>query len=115
MIPLDSDGIPFEYTVPVRTVTSYSSELSIVIAVSKLGGGTRGRAYEGTWEYSILVNGAVFFTGVDLHTGTARTHAQVARLVAGFAASWEGESWLTPVQAEFLASESSRLSDFSES
>lgn len=65
-----------EYTTTIR---------GFKVTVDKDGGGTLGRAYDGTWTVSVM-NGDVFeIDNEELHTGIAKTHAQVARLAAEFA------------------------------
>lgn len=55
------------------------------ITVDKDGGGTLGRAYDGTWTVTVM-NGPVFELDNDeITTGTPKTHAQVARIAADFA------------------------------
>jgi len=55
------------------------------VTVDKDGGGTLGRAYDGTWTVSVE-NGPVFeIDGEELRTGTPKTHEQVARMAVEFA------------------------------
>lgn len=57
----------------------------MVVSVDKDGGGTLGRAYDGDWTVSVT-NGPVYVIDNEtLHTGTAKTHAQVAVLAYEFA------------------------------
>lgn len=56
------------------------------VTVSKDGGGTLGRAYEGTWTVSVQNGPEYILDGDELRTGTPKTHAQVARLAYDFAA-----------------------------
>lgn len=55
------------------------------IHVSKVGGGTVGRAYDGKWEYAVLLRNVrsvrVAAYGQDVNTGTPKTHAEVARMI----------------------------------
>lgn len=54
-----------------------------VVKVEKLGGGTFGHAYTGTWRYTVRnFAGAEMGRGQDFHTGTPKTHAEVARELA---------------------------------
>jgi hypothetical protein len=66
------------------------------VYVSKVGGGTLGRSYEGAWHYQIVdyrdgspTWGLIVTRGSDLNTGTPATHAEAAEIVADFC---EGES-----------------------
>ena len=55
------------------------------VYVDKNGGGTLGKAYEGTWTVSVQ-NGPVWVLDNDtLTTGTPKTHAEVARMAVEFA------------------------------
>jgi hypothetical protein len=56
------------------------------VTVDKDGGGTLGRAYEGTWTVTVMNGPEYVFDREELHTGTPKTHAQVARLAYEFAA-----------------------------
>lgn len=59
------------------------------VAVDKDGGGTLGKAYEGTWTVSVM-NGPVYvLDGAEIHTGTPKTHQEVARLAYEFACQGE--------------------------
>jgi len=71
----------WEYTCPFCSVR-----------VSKVGGGTLGRAYTGHWHYRIVINGTVH-QGSDLHTGTPKTHAEAATQVADFFGPDDALSW----------------------
>lgn len=66
--------------------TEYSTVIDgLRIGVDKDGGGTVGRAYDGTWTVSVM-NGPEFVMDREvLRTGTPKTHAQVARIAADFA------------------------------
>lgn len=57
----------------------------LVVQVEKLGGGTLGYAYTGTWRY--IVSDAVgreLGRGQDFGTGMPHTHAEVAIMIADF-------------------------------
>jgi hypothetical protein len=76
------------------------------IHVSKSGGGTVGEAYEGYWDTALVFDGHTvdcieYATSGEsaLYTGTPKTHAEVARIYAGFA-------------AERLASQAEELDEF---
>lgn len=55
------------------------------IHVSKVGGGAVGLAYEGKWEYAVLLRNVrsvkVIAHGQDVETGTPKTHDEVARMI----------------------------------
>lgn len=63
---------------------------SLAVRVAKAGGGTEGRAYDGTWYYRVTFVGsqAVLLQGDDLRTGTPKTHRQVVRLILDFLPEW---------------------------
>lgn len=53
------------------------------VLVSKVGGGTLGRRYDGAWHYSYSRRD--FHTeGSDLHTGMPYSHSEAAELIADF-------------------------------
>jgi hypothetical protein len=54
------------------------------VGVSKVGGGTIGRAYEGFWHYTIVPDQGEVITGSDLFTGTPKNHQEAADLVLDF-------------------------------
>jgi hypothetical protein len=56
----------------------------VMVEISKTGGGTVGKRYQGTWSYRITSNGKVVAEGDDLRTGRPHTHEEVARLAWGF-------------------------------
>ena len=61
----------------------------LIVRMSKVGGGTVGRAYEGRWMYRVkLVRkfrpDALLAEGDDLSTGTPRTHKEAAEIAVDF-------------------------------
>lgn len=65
-----------EYTVTIK---------GLLVGVSKSGGGTLGKRYEGNWTVTVK-NGPVFvYDNEVLHTGMRKTHVQVAQLAFEFA------------------------------
>lgn len=52
-----------------------------VVMVSKVGGGTLGKAYEGWWSYLVFAEGEVLCKGDDFHVGLPYKHEYVAHLV----------------------------------
>lgn len=65
-----------EYT---TTVDGYT------ISVEKIGGGTVGKAYAGTWAYAVTDStGAEIVAGTNLYTGMPKTHAEAALIVIDF-------------------------------
>jgi hypothetical protein len=60
----------------------------LMVRVSKVGGGTVGRAYDGFWLYRVSYIGSqtVLMEGDDLNTNTPKTHSQAAGLVLDFLA-----------------------------
>jgi hypothetical protein len=61
-------------------------EPTITLHLSKLGGGTVGQEYAGTWAYEVEIDGEVVTSGTDLSSGTHYTHSQMARVLAEFLA-----------------------------
>jgi hypothetical protein len=76
----DADGDMPEYCTTI---------LGWLVAVDKNGGGTLGRAYDGTWTVSVMNGPRYVLDGQELRTGTPKTHAEVARLAYEFACSTE--------------------------
>lgn len=62
------------------------------VGVDKDGGGTVGKAYDGTWSVTVMNGPALVFDGVSLHTGTPKTHAEAACLAYEFACAQEEET-----------------------
>jgi hypothetical protein len=56
----------------------------VMVEISKAGGGTVGRRYQGFWSYRITSNGKVVAEGEELHTGMPRTHEEAARIAWSF-------------------------------
>jgi hypothetical protein len=55
----------------------------LTIRIEKLGGGTVGNAYTGTWRYVVTTrDGIEVARGQNLETGMPHTHAEVADMVA---------------------------------
>lgn len=57
------------------------------ITVDKVGGGTLGRAYEGNWTITVSNGPDYVYDSDTLHTGTPKTHAEVARIASTFASA----------------------------
>lgn len=55
------------------------------VSVDKVGGGTRGKAYDGDWTVTLLRNGRVIFDAERLTTGTPKMHHEVAEMAVDFA------------------------------
>lgn len=56
----------------------------VMVEISKTGGGTVGRRYDGMWSYRITSNGKTVAEGDDLRTGTPKTHEEAARIAWSF-------------------------------
>ena len=58
----------------------------LVVRISKVGGGTLGKAYDGRWMYRVKRVGdrRILAEGDDLRTGTPKTHQQVVGIVLDF-------------------------------
>lgn len=58
----------------------------LVVRISKVGGGTVGRAYEGRWHYRVRpADGRkILAEGDDLNTGTPKTHREAAEILLDF-------------------------------
>lgn len=56
----------------------------VMVEVSKVGGGTVGRRYQGAWKYRITQGNGVLFEYEELRTGRPHTHEEVARIAWGF-------------------------------
>jgi hypothetical protein len=75
-----------EAHVTVPRVSEDASDPEIILHISKVGGGTVGRAYAGNWAYCVIVDGEETLHGDGLTTPLPRTHRQAARVLAAFAA-----------------------------
>src|SRR5208282_241439 len=77
-------GEPAELTVVVPRMYLGDSEPEIWIGISKVGGGTVGKSYSGTWEYRVI-SGGVHIEGADLRSGAmGATHEEMIRTLASF-------------------------------
>lgn len=58
----------------------------LTVRISKVGGGTVGRAYDGRWHYRVRsANGRkILAEGDDLNTGTPKTHREAAEILLDF-------------------------------
>lgn len=56
-----------------------------IVYVSKVGGGTLGRSYEGAWLYRIADKWGDWFDDDVMHTGTPWQHSTVAAAVLEYA------------------------------
>lgn len=62
---------------------TYTSPEGLTVKMEKLGGGTVGKAYMGTWRYIVTdANGTELKRGQDYITGMPHTHEWVARDLA---------------------------------
>lgn len=61
------------------------------IYVSKVGGGTVGTPYMGSWHYAITKANSekVILKGSNLHTGSPATHRKAAEIAADFVDAWD--------------------------
>lgn len=122
-----ADRDQHEYVTEVPAMyRNMPSEPAVTIGMSKVGGGTVGTAYPGSWEYAVTVNGCEIITGGDLRSGMPDTHEGMARCLASFLAaageslylSEDGESpyagEYTGDASVFLISEYERLSAFAD-
>ena len=109
---LDGSGEAMEYAVEVPRMLLDASEPEIWLGISKVGGGTLGKAYSGYWGYVANVDGESLIVGWDLRTGTAKTHEQVARIIAGFLSDMCDDDSFDSAQRVFLDASADRLSDF---
>lgn len=80
----------YEYTTGVCTDGTWDAD--VTVELSKVGGGTVGKAYEGVWVYRVSdADDSTLMEGADLHTGTPKTHAEVALIVYDFYEAEHGE------------------------
>lgn len=56
----------------------------VMVEISKAGGGTVGKWYQGLWSYRITSQGKMVAEGDDLRTGSPATHEQAARIAWAF-------------------------------
>lgn len=74
-----------EYSVEVPKLTD--RDVDYTISVDKIGGGTLGSSYEGTWSV-VLWRAGWSFESEHINTGTPKTHEQVAKIYADFLVSY---------------------------
>jgi hypothetical protein len=81
------EGFDAEFTVELTE----RHDTPMRVEIEKIGGGTLGRRYDGTWAYAVtdLNTETVIASGQDLYTGTPKTHAQAALIVSDFVADGE--------------------------
>lgn len=61
------------------------TDSGLFIQVEKLGGGTVGHAYEGTWRYVVSnEKGEEIARAQDFETRTPHTHGQAVAVIAGY-------------------------------
>lgn len=90
---LDSDIVRHpEFTLPLEGVTR--------VHVSKIGGGTVPKLYDGRWAYAIMLRAVggwcVIASGTDVNTVTPKSHRDVAQMIAD--EYGDGFDHLTPEQ-----------------
>ena len=61
-----------------------TTEHGAKIEIEKLGGGTIGQTYVGTWRWRATFPGGRVIQGQDLVTGMPKTHQQAAEILADF-------------------------------
>jgi len=52
-----------------------------VVMVAKIGGGTVGKMYDGSWWYNVYSSGEILSRGTDYYSGTPQPHWLVAKFV----------------------------------
>lgn len=67
----------------IELSTSVDTSNGVVqVDLHKIGGGTRGRSYDGYWGYRVQRGpDQIIAVGGDLRTGTPKTHEQVVPIV----------------------------------
>ncbi len=68
----------------------------LTVRISKIGGGTVGEQYTGTWSYMITGPG-VWIEGEDLNTGMPHSHAYAAALAPTYFFDELDEPWGGPI------------------
>lgn len=54
------------------------------VHISKVGGGTIGRSYEGEWEFEVLNSDGSVIHESYFYTGMPKTHSQAAKIVVSY-------------------------------
>jgi hypothetical protein len=81
----------YEHDYPGDDAHEFTTTIGDVeVRVSKVGGGTVGRDYEGAWHY-LLTSGVIVHRGSDFSSGQAVSHSEAAALVVGFLVDEDGE------------------------
>lgn len=55
------------------------------VSVSKSGGGTRGKSYDGEWIVTVVTNGAVIFDQEIMRTAVPKMHHEIAEMAVDYA------------------------------
>lgn len=63
---------------------TYTTDQGVTVQIEKLGGGTLGKSYPGTWRYIVTRTGRELARGQDLETPIPHTHKQAAVIVADY-------------------------------
>jgi hypothetical protein len=103
-----------EYKVTVPCLyQAPSGEPTVIIAVSAHGGGTIGKAYAGSWDYGVYVNGAEVIAGQELRSpANGATHEEMARELAGFLSAYGESLRLSGDDSEYAADYRGAARDF---
>jgi hypothetical protein len=103
----------YKVTVPMLNRPP-SDEPALIIAISAHGGGTVGQSYaHNGWDYAVYADGTEIANGDDLTSGAPKTHAEMARELAGFLSAGPTR-YCGKEAAEILATASDRLALFAD-
>lgn len=78
----------FDSELSVSIPQMNDGDKTLSIQIEKLGGGTVGKSYTGTWRYRVLWAGKEVYKAQDLETPTPTSHEEAASLIAGFLANY---------------------------
>lgn len=56
-------------------------DTGIIVSIDKTGGGTLGKSYVGTWDFTAVINSQSRSIVGEIETGTAKTHDAAAEAV----------------------------------
>jgi hypothetical protein len=67
-----------------HSYTDHEECTGLTVRIAKVGGGTLGKSYDGSWEFEVLNHSGEVIQKSYLNTGTPMTHAEAARTVISF-------------------------------
>lgn len=74
-----------DFTVEYIAIVEDSNQAhKYTVQIEKMGGGTFGQKYSGTWRYIVWKNGQEIGKGQDFESGAALSHREAAEQILSF-------------------------------